>query len=186
MRNERVRPIEKIARVSAILEFLFCIALVVLVAAVIYLLGLMATSPNSSEASFFADRTELNELNFSDDDIKQGRLTVADKMLVSVFLAGILGSAAFCFGYLAMLMHRFKGHQVFGEKSVFLAKAAAYSYLLGVVVLTVGVVSMGLVNGDLQLNGRLLQSFLSAGLLWLFVWIIQIGTALQNENELTV
>ena len=186
MRSEHLPALDKIERFSRALEVFFILTLVFAIVVPLGLIGYMAITPNSSGESFFLESNSDGGLNFSDDDLREGRLTIADKLLASAFLISAFGCFVFGLCYLVRLMRRFKHHQVFGAQSVRFAKGAAFSYLAAVLVLTICTFIIAVVTGDFHLNGRLFQSFLGLGLAWLFVWIMQIGTDLYVENEMTV
>ena len=186
MREEHQGELEKIERVSRILEVLFVLAFLVTVAIPVACIWFMAVTPTSEGESHFFREQPMNEMTFTDDDVREGRFTLTDKVSVSTFAVLLMGCLALCFAFAIRLMRQFKKHHVFSDQSVRNAKGVAYAYSASVVILTAGTWAAAIMIGDLHLNGNLIQSFVSVGLVWLFVWIMQIGTALQVDSEMTI
>ncbi len=177
--------LRKIERVSQMLEILFSLAWVASVALPIVYIWLAATTPNSSGPSFF--RVERRyQLQVDEDDLRAGRLTVRDKVAAGIGGTAVMGALALALWYAIRLMRQFKTHQVFTTASVELAKRAANAYLACLVVFAAVNWSAGIMAGGFRLGSGMVTQLVSLGLCWMFVWILQIGTTLYAENELTV
>ncbi len=179
--------LEAIERASRVLELIFSVACIGSIAAPVVCMVFLASNPTSDGPSFFfSEERGMNEVKFSDDDVREGLLNMTDKVSVCIFLSVYMGCFAACFAYAARLMGQFKQRKVFGEASVRYARGIAVSYTVSLAIVFTGVWILAFAIGDLHLDGGLIQSFFSAGLIWLFAWIIQIGAVLQTESDMTV
>ncbi|AWB67299.1 hypothetical protein C2869_12980 [Saccharobesus litoralis] len=190
-----MEPIGKVeyAKIEKVSRLLIPIMYMVLVSVVVILVGLsisLFTSPtvNSSEFSLLTDKHlgELN-INFSHDDLQAGLATWADKIAIFSVLcfvaAFILPGAWSCIS----LLRLFNQQQVFCQAAVKLARKIAQLYLSFLVVsyITSLLASTVLLN-DLNIRISLPTHLVILGLLWMFVWILEIGTTLHEDNKLTV
>lgn len=186
MRPEHRVEFEKIERVSSVLQVMFGLALMLCVAIPIIAISYIAITPTSDGVSHFVAEQPMQELTVSDDDLREGKLTAGDKLGLSLFLIVVMSCCGmFCWN-VSNLMAQFKRHCVFSQTSVRFAKRAAYAFLTLFLIWFVGTWIAAFVIGDFRINGGITNAFMSLCFYWLFVWILQIGTALQTESEMTI
>ena len=188
MRELHQSELDKIVLVSKILLPLFYLTLATCVVAVGYYVLLLMTSPTSgADSVIFEGVSSLSQIKADADDIEAGLLTASDKLTIgalfllffSVFTSGLI--------VLIKLLNRFKSGRVFSEKCVHLAKVFGYIFLAYVILSTTMNVAFTLVSGNLELNFLFFsKDYVILGLIWLFVWILDIGSALNADDELTI
>ena len=186
MRKEYEQELKKIVRVSNALLPILYLTLVSVAVTMIWVVYGALTSPTASGEPFFGATWRLY---LTPHDLRAGLLTYADKVklvAVSAVLTTLLVPGLW---FATRLVKSFKQGKLFSARSVRYARTIALLYLVYIVLGTVASIVMSWTPGgfDMVFNPVLFsRDFILLGLIWLFVWIHQLGTALHDESEMTI
>ena len=188
MREEHQPLLRKISRISRILLPIVYLSLFILVYVVIYFSIITLSSPTAPTGSYY---DSISSLRVVSDEIKAGLLTRGDKtILISAMMiwALILVPA---YWFFIRMIHLFKNNELFTDKNVRYARLIAYLYSALVIIIFIAkFIDCWTPEGfTLDINitpGVSCLSYIMLGLVWIFVWMLEVGTALNLDSEMTI
>lgn len=186
MRTEHQPELVKIRHVSTILlpilylTFLFIALMVILVTWWTY------TSPTSTGEHFF----ELSRtLSVQPEQIRDGLLTARDK---SWLMTGMVSTVLLILPgvYFAIrIVHNFRGATIFSMSNVRYARTIALLYLVYIVLGSLANLYTSWTPEGFDVNFNPLffsKNWIILALLWVCVWILDIGRTLQLDSDMTI
>jgi len=148
----------------------------------IYIIALLITSPTSTaDTSIFQF---MEGVFITLGNIKSGQFTLEDKL--------IFGSFIFTYSVLIIigvyssvkLLRQFINNNIFCSLSIKHAKRMAYSFSIYVIISTIsGFFINHIFNTEIKF---IFNDYSLLAVLWIFVWLLEIGTSMHLENEMTI
>jgi hypothetical protein len=186
MRAEHRTELRKIARVSNLLIPLLALTILSVTLMVATVSAMTVTAPTAMGEHFFSSTATMR---VTPDQIASGILTLRDKtwMLTALLLIALIVVPALWFAIRLLLC--FKRDALFSSESVAYARRIALLYLASVLVSTLAnVITSWTPDGfDLSFNPLLFsRDYILLGLIWLFVWVYQIGARLRLDSDMTI
>lgn len=190
MREEHLPKLKKIETTSRVLLPLLYLLLVALTFGLIFFVILMAMYPTSlGEPSIFLGVESQYEIYQLLNKTYTKPITPVDKLLVAWFVMMPMVFYSLGVWYTVKLVKLFKKRIVFHQLTVRYSRRLAYITLAYVVVSTLGnlfISTMVMSKVSVAMPEHGVNNFVILGLIWLFVWIIEIGEALHLDSEMTI
>lgn len=187
MREQHSPIVKKIQCFSSVaMVFLGLLLLLSLIFTILFPF-MVATSP-TLEQSLLAELIVNNDgFMVSFEALESGVFTVTEKWWFGLWVVVFFTVCSVGLYMLLKLFDNFRQGTIFANSSVWYARRFAY-IALALLVLTIALelVSIG-ISGDLNLSiPDDLNKYLLVITIWIFVWILEIGTELNADDELTV
>lgn len=183
MFSPTVKKIQRFSRLALVVIYVL-MGLSILMGLI--LLGALVISP-LLEQSVLHTHIDQSGLNFDFDELRQGVFTLGEKVVAVIVT--LLFFATYMYGLVIAikLLRSFEHGNIFTRQNVSNAKIFGKIALLGIIFMVVAKTSFVLISGDLKLNlpGDI-PKYLVVCILWIAIWILEIGTELNTDDELTV
>lgn len=186
MRSEHQPELRKISKVSKLLLPLLYLTFATITAMLVLVPFLTLTSPTSGGEPILGN---LWSIYVTPDQIETGQLTLSDKLKLLSAIFIFSGFALPGLWFAIRLIKEFKRNNLFTPDGIRYSRCIAWLYLGWVVTLSFTYLFSSFSSDGMEIHINPIsfsKEFVILGLLWLFVWMLEIGTALHADNEMTI
>jgi len=189
MRNEDTLKFKKIENVSRIILPFLYINLIAIFLSILALITLINNGSMLENQWPFVEKLNIKLYDTEITSALSNTMANKERLFISGFV--LLFGALFIFiqVYAIKLAKQFRKHNVFTIESIKYAKLVAYAVTAFFLAspLIGSVINILLSNTfSLNFSSAFLSKLILIGVMWLCVWILEIGTALYSENEMTI
>ena len=187
MREETKREHAKIRKVSNILLIAFFLTALSILWMLVMVTWWTYTSPTSTGEHFFVSGETFG---VKPEQIQEGLLTARDKSWLMAGMAGVLVLIMPGLYFAIRIIQNFRRSEIFSSMNVIYARRIAILFLVYVALGSlVGLLASWTPREGFAFSFNPLlfsQNYIILGLLWLFVWVLDIGRALNLDSEMTI
>ena len=182
MHNKNLALTNKIGLASRVLLLFSSLVVVLAPIMAIFIIVLLIISPTSTADTPIFQFMEGISITLG--NIKSGLFTLEDKLLYGSFV--FIYSVLTIIGVYSSvkLLRQFINNNIFHSQSITHAKFMAYSFNIYVIIPTIS--GLFITNVFYTEVKFIFNDYSLLALLWIFVWLLEIGTSMHLENEMTI
>ena len=187
MHAENNPVFRRIRQVSTILMPVLFLTVLSITWMIVMVTWWVMTSPTATGEHFF--RSTIG-MGVQPQQIIDGLLTARDKRMLMTVMAGVLFLIMPGLYFAIRLVQNFRRTEIFSSRNVIYARRIATLFLIFMVLGTLSGLVTSWHAGEgfaLSFNPLLFsKNWIILSLLWLFVWVMDIGRALKLDSDMTI